>query len=394
MFKGIIKSTKNMLELGALIGKLALRQPTSTIPELDYSLGSDIIEKIHPESIRVKVSKIIEETSSTKTFRLMPVNGYLPPFRAGQYISLKLEINGVQTARPYSISSPPTNTGYFDITVRFMPDGFVSRYLCENVGVGDEFEISGPAGSFHYEPLTDTKSLVFLAGGSGITPFISMIRELREKNPGIDVHLLYGNRTPDDMIFEEELSETACQEDWFKMHIVISEPPEGYTGYCGFLDSNTISETVGDLSGKTFYVCGPIAMHHLCGSELDKLGVPSRRVKIELAGPPADITQVAGYPPDINPKEAFKVRVTFTGKENSPISLQASPHEPLLNSLERNRLKINNLCRSGECGFCRAKLVSGKVFVPPWVKMRASDLMMSYIHPCISYPITDIELLI
>ncbi len=394
MLKAIISAGKNLIELGTTVGKLAIRQPVRTIPELDYSLGRDIVEKIHPEKVRVRVSKIIEETPSTKTFRLIPLAGYLPPFRAGQYVSLSLEINGIKTARPYSISSPPTRTGYIDITVRSMPDGFVSKHLCERVNTGDEFDISGPAGSFYYEPLIDTESLVFLAGGSGITPFMSTIRELCDKNLGLDVHLLYGNRSPDDIIFEEELSEIACQEEWFKMHIVISEPPKGYTGQCGFLDSTTISSTVGDISGKTFYVCGPLAMHQMCGSELEKMGVPSTRVRIELAGPPVDITQVEGYPAEVSPENRLNVSVTFTGKEEPPLTFKVSPTEPLLNSLERNNVRVKNLCRSGECGFCRTKLISGKVFVPPWVTLRASDLMMSYIHPCMSYPLSDLELLL
>lgn len=394
MLKGIINTGKNVIELGTLVGKLATRQPASTIPELDYSLGKDVVGKIHPEKVRVRVSKIIEETPSTKTFRLIPLEGYLPPFRAGQYVSLSLEINGTKTARPYSISSPPTRTSYIDITVRSMPDGFVSKHLCEKVKAGDEFDISGPAGSFYYEPLIDSGSLVFLAGGSGITPFMSVIRELCEKNPGLDVHLLYGNRTPDDIIFEEELAEIACQEDWFKMHMVISEPPKDYAGHCGFLDSTTISSTVGDISGKTFYVCGPLAMHHMCASELQKMGVPSRRVRIELAGPPGDITQVEGYPAEVSPENSFNVSVVLTGKEESPLTFKVSPTEPLLNSLERNSVGVKNLCRSGECGFCRTKLISGKVFVPPWVTLRASDLMMSYIHPCMSYPLSDLELIL
>lgn len=206
----------------------------------DYTKEPDIVKKIvdglHPERMYLKVKEIIEETPSTKTFRMVPTKGKLPPFRAGQYVNLFVNIEGVLTSRPYSISSSPTKTEYIDLTVRRKQNGFVSNYLMDKVRVGDEFETTGPMGQFYYEPLTDGKNLVFLAGGSGVTPFMSIIREVVDRKLDFNIWLIYGSRVPSDVIFLKELEKIAKKYKNTHFTVVISEPPDGYTGVCGFLE--------------------------------------------------------------------------------------------------------------------------------------------------------------
>ncbi|RLG68468.1 MAG: hypothetical protein DRO11_09085, partial [Methanobacteriota archaeon] len=227
---------------------------TETKPR-DYTKEPDlvkrIVESLHPERMYLKVKEIIDETPSTKTFRMVPTRGKLPPFRAGQYVNLFVNIGGVLTSRPYSISSSPTQTEYIDLTVRRKEGGFVSNYLLDEVKVGDEFETTGPAGQFYYEPLTDGKNLVFLAGGSGITPFMSMIREVVEKGLDLNIWLIYGSRVPDDVIFGEELEKIAEQNPNINHVLVISEPPENWGGVCGFINRDIILEQVKTVEDKT-----------------------------------------------------------------------------------------------------------------------------------------------
>ncbi len=135
----------------------------------------DIVERLHPKRLQLKVAELIEETYSTRTFRLVARNGYLPPFQAGQYINLFVNVDGLHTSRPYTISSSPRQVGYYDITVKRMPGGLVSNYLMDRIKVGDELESSGPTGNFYYNPLFHGKKLCFIAGGAGVTPFVSMV---------------------------------------------------------------------------------------------------------------------------------------------------------------------------------------------------------------------------
>ena len=112
-----------------------------------------ILDLLHPQRLRLQVSEIREETKTAKSFRLVSPDGYLPPFQAGQYINLFVDIGGVRTSRPYSISSPPNQSGYYEIAARKVEDGFVSSYLLEAVKAGDRFESTAPTGNFYYNPL-------------------------------------------------------------------------------------------------------------------------------------------------------------------------------------------------------------------------------------------------
>ena len=189
-----------------------------------------VIDMLHPARVRLEVAAILPETPSTKTLRLVSPDGYLPPFQAGQYVNLFVEIGGVRTSRPYSISSSPTQTGHWDLTVRRVADGFVSDYLLDEVRVGDTFESTSPAGTFTYNPLFHGDDLVFLAGGSGITPFMSMIREVADRGLKRKIQLVYGSRAPDDVIFQQELDLIAGRHANFTCDLVVSEPPPGYAG--------------------------------------------------------------------------------------------------------------------------------------------------------------------
>lgn len=346
----------------------------------------EALERLHPARVPLAVSEMIRETASTSTLRMTPADGgELPPFRAGQYVNLFVEVNGVRTSRPFSISSPPGRP-YYDLTVRRVPGGFVSNYLLDSVRPGDRFESTAPSGGFYHEPLMDSSSVVFLAGGSGITPFASMTRDSVETGGGLDIHIIYGSREPSDIIFKEELEGLAAENENVRLDIVISEPPEEWTGLCGFLNVGMISELIGPVDGKTFFVCGPAAMYGLCGEALAALQVEPRRVRREAYGPPADVTEEPGWP-GVDPAAEFEVV-----EERSGRTIKATAGEPLMNSLEREGIVVPAVCRAGECAACRTRLVSGKVFAPERVSLRWVDTRYGYIHPCMSYPLEDLRI--
>jgi len=358
----------------------------------DYSSEVDTVAKIitllHPKKIDLIVSKIDEVNKHTKTFRLAPTNNYLPPFQAGQYINLFVNTGGILTSRPYSIASPPNQTGYYDITVKRVEDGFVSSYLLDDVQTDDMFESTSPSGYFYYNPLIHGKDLVFLAGGSGITPLMSMLRETVDRHFERNIHLIYGNRIPEDIIYSDELDKISHPYDNIKVTHVISDPPSGYDGLTGFISADLMVDLIDDIQGKTFFVCGPEAMYTFCMEELRKLGVKPKKIRKEVYGPPKDVTSQPGWPGNISTHDTFTVKV-MDGKK-----ISASAGEPLMNSLERAGIVIPASCRSGECSLCRTKLISGKIFHPQGVHLRKSDRQFGFIHPCMAYPLEDLEILI
>ncbi len=354
-------------------------------PEEEFSRIRKTVSSIHPKKMQLKVEKVIEETSTTKTFCFSRTDAELPPFRAGQYMNLFVSIDGINTSRPYSISSSPKDET-INVTVRRVGDnGFVSNYLLDNVKAGDLFESSGPAGHFYYESLTDGKTLVFLAGGSGITPFMSMVMQNEKMGRPLEIFLLYGSRVTEDMIFDSQFQEIARDNDQFHYLPVISEPSAGYGGVTGFLTQDRIMNEIKDINNKTFYLCGPNIMVDFCLTALNEMKVPRHKIKRELFGAPQDITKVAGWPSDISRDKVFNIKIDSR-------EIQVSATEPLMNSLERNNIVTPALCRSGECSVCRTKLLKGNVFAAPGTKVRESDQKSGFIHTCGSYPISDLEL--
>lgn len=354
----------------------------------DYTLQrgrvAEVMNRLHPGQLHLRLVEVREETPSTRTLRLVSADGYLPPFQAGQYINLFLEINGVRTSRPYSIASPPNQTGYYELTVRRVDDGFVSPYLVDETRPGQLFVSSSPTGNFVYNPIIHGRDLVFLAGGSGITPFAGMIREITQRGLDRTIQLIYGCRDPEDIIFKDEWDALAQSYPNFKVSYVISDPPAGYIGRCGFITASLIEDIIGTMEGKTFYICGPEAMYTFCREELARAGLPRRRVRTEVFGPPKNPAALPGWPGEVRPQTMVKVEVR--GKK----TIDACVSEPLMVSLERAGIVTPASCRCGECSLCRTRLISGKVFQSPGTKIRKSDRLYGYIHSCSAYPLEDL----
>lgn len=352
----------------------------------DRDLADRYIRRLHPSRMRLRVTDVFDETVSTKTFRLVAEDPPLPPFQAGQYLALAVEVDGVRTSRPYSIASPPNQLGFYDITVRRVEDGVVSNYVLDRVRPGDVLESSGPVGEFTYNPLFHKKAMVCIAGGCGITPFMSMIREILECGLDRTVHLFYGNRNLDDVIFHDTFLLLSERFENFHYYPVIEEPPDGYDGCRGFITGKLVKEMIGDLEDKTFYLCGPRAMYDFCLPELEGLGIPRSRLRKEVYGAPADITRDPAWPSGVKREDTFDVKVRGRG------GFSAKAGESLLAALEKNGFVLPALCRSGECSMCRLKLLGGKVFQPAGVLLRKSDRQFGYIHSCAAYPLEDLEI--
>ncbi len=385
-FKDVMKDMEGYTEIRAEIETLKKYG-------VDYSSqrgqARKVLDLLHPKKLRLRVAEIVEETSSTKTLRLVSAEGYLPPFQAGQYINIVANAGGVVTSRAYSISSAPSQGAYYDITVRKVEDGFVSDCLLNETRTGTEIDTSSPAGNFYHNPLFHGDDLVFLAGGSGITPFMSMLREASARGLTRKMHLIYGSTSADDVIFRTEIEEIAGKHPGIAFTLVISDPKPGYEGKTGFITAGLMKDVLGsDLSGKTFYICGPEVMYTFCRKELAALGIPDRKIRTEMYGPPKDVTAQAGWP------EGLKADAFFTITLNDGRFIRARAGEPMMNSLERNGIVIPALCRSGECSLCRTRLLRGNVFQPEGMKLRKSDRLFGYIHPCMAYPISDLEIML
>jgi len=372
----------------AAAAKRALEHSGSDFHEVRGEVGSTV-RQLHPKRLALEVAEIIEETPSTKTLRVVAVDRQgLPPFQAGQYVNLFVEIDGVQTARPYASSSSPTQRTHYDLTVKRAKDGFVSAYLLDRVSVGQRLTSSGPMGTFHHNPLFHGDDLVFLAGGSGVAPARSLLLDILDRDLPRRFPLIYVNSHTDDVIFSEELRQLAERHERFTLTEVISRPPPGHSGYSGRLTRTMLQQILGEVGNRMFYLCGPTPFNDSCLALLRELGTARRRIRVEANGAPKWPNAQQGWPEDRSLEDEVHITVQGRGSFRSQVG------EPLLNALERNGYFVENACRSGECSLCRVKLVSGSVFNPQEAHLRQSDRDFGWIYACVAFPTSDIEVML
>ena len=345
---------------------------------------------LHPDYLKLTIDSIISRNSA-KTYVLKSVDGKaLPYFRAGQYISLKLPIDGSLVTRSYSLCSSPREalSGIYAITVRSNPGGFVADRLLSEKKIGDTVIASSPQGFFYYEDLRDAKHVIGLAGGSGITPFLSMARALFDGIEDFTLTLLYGSRTEEDILFRGELDEIARTCPKFEVvHILSDEEKPGFAH--GFITADLIRQYAPDSQEYSIFLCGPEAMYKFLYPEIKKLGLPERLFRRKLIDVTKTPWECDGYPQEARGKQ-FRLTVRQGPQE---WIVTASADEPVLVAVERADIKAPSRCRAGECGWCRSRLLEGSVFIPQENEMRRwADIQYSYIHPCCSFPTSDLVL--
>ena len=343
---------------------------------------------LHPDHQKLVVSEIIDHPGAgAKTFVFKSAEGKpLAYFRAGQYLSLKLQIGESFVTRPYSISSSPqwTLEGKVAITVRTNPGGFAADWLLENLKVGDNVIASGVEGQFYYEGLRDAKNVVALAGGSGITPFLSMAYAIRDGIEDFNLTIIFGSRTEENILFREELDAICAACDKVKVvHVLSHEEKEGFEH--GFITAELIQKYAKDP--YSVFICGPEAMYRFVSGEIEKLGLPGKNVRREMLGVTKKVWEQEGYPAECKDKT---FRLTIRQGPNEYV-VDASANEPILVAIERAGVAAPSRCRSGECGWCRSKLVSGQYFTPAENEgRRHSDVVNDYIHPCCTFALSDL----
>lgn len=362
-------------------------QASSAAPLPKTLTTNEKAKQRHPARQEVVVADIRPNGADAKTIVLRTEDGRpLAPYRAGQYVSVSIVIGGTVTTRSYSLCGSPAwaKRGEYNITVKRDDAGFVSPYIQDNWQVGQKVTISGPQGHLYYDRIRDAKKVVALAGGSGITPFMGMAYAIRDGLEDFDLTILFGSRTEDGIVYKKELDEVcaACSKVHV-VHVLSDEEKEGYEH--GFITAELIKKYGGEE--YSVFMCGPQAMYNFLDGEIEKLGLRRKFVRRELFGMIKDPWNQPGYPEEIRGK-TFALKVVQCGKE---YSITASADEPLLTAIERAGIAAPSRCRSGECAWCRSRLLSGNVFVPEKTDgRRRADIEFGYIHPCSSFAMSDI----
>lgn len=336
--------------------RTALTQAESPKPKLKLWSGE------------LRVARITRETPDVQTFRFVRPDGGRLPFehQAGQYLVLSLLIDGKKVNRTYTISSPPTRADYCEITVKREENGYVSRHLHEMLREGDTIRVSAPAGRFVFDP-TQANSIVLIAGGVGVTPLMSIVRDLTDRNWKGDIFFIYSAKTASDIIFKKELEDLQTRFSNVRVHVTLSRADGAdWSGYKGRVTGPFLGMCVPNIAERPVYICGPQAMMAPTIQLLRDLGVQADKIKSEefIAAKRAETVAATGSGasaaatvPDLLPDDGEPVlTLARSGK-----SLALDPDRVLLEIAEEAGVNIDYECRSGICGRCKTRLLGGQV---------------------------------
>jgi ferredoxin-NADP reductase len=328
------------------------------------------------------VLTVLDETTDIKTFRLSRPTGF--DFKPGQFVPVRVSIDGKPHVRCYSISSSPDVRGYFEISVR--SQGLVSTTLHATVRQGSQLTVGKPAGHFIY-PADDERPLALLAGGIGITPLLSMLRFAVSAHPTRPLALIYSARNREALAFLPELRVLAQRHPQLRIGITVSEPGAPAPWRTGRIDLPFIKQYVAHLSHTIFCVCGPSAMMTDMERLLVGAGVPPSQIRSEkfetavaatVLNAPASAHDAAGPG-----RHDFQVTFAATGRTS-----RACGSQTLLETAEAEGIEIVSSCRSGVCQSCRTRLAQGEVDCQSAV-LDADDRAAGFILPCVSWAQSD-----
>ena len=382
--------------LGEVKARNAAIEAAPATPPKSVFNANILAKRLHPE-VQHCVIAGVEDHGDAKSFTLVPDKEKgtrkLAYFRASQYVSVSLNIDGAPVCKPYTIRSAPKdalgpeNTSY-TITVKKTEPAYASSHILSTWKEGDKVDISGPLGDFYYQDLRDAKHVIAIAGGSDITPLFSMACAIADGTEAFDMTILYGSRKADGILLKNEIEEIAGKSGGRVkvVHVLSDEEKEGFEH--GFITADLIRKYApeGDFS---VFMCGPKAMYEFGEEQCRILGLPKRRYRMEMSGDYMGVVNEPDYPKDQIGK-TYSLTVDIRG-EKTVIACKAD--ESLLWAMERAGIKAPAHCRSGECGWCHSRLVSGKVYIPSKADgRRLGDIKFGWIHPCASFPLSDIEL--
>jgi stearoyl-CoA 9-desaturase NADPH oxidoreductase len=317
-----------------------LRSPLFA-PLNDVQAIDDLLASANPlwslTRIKARVVDIRQETADTRTFVLKP-NRNWTGFRAGQHVVVDVELDGVRYQRTYSLSSSTRQRDSIAITVKRHTGGKVSNALHDHLAIGDVVGLSAPAGEFVL-PQEPPRQILMLSAGSGITPVMSMLRDLQARGYDRDVFFLHVCRTPEDAIFAGELHAATATLPGLKLHF-------HFTAENGRLSLETLATLVPDYAKRATFLCGPAAFMADVRTKWEREGL-GERLACEYFGL-APVVSNADAPVEIRATRSERV---FTARGAQPLLVEA----------EAAGLKPQHGCRIGICQSCKCRKVSGTV---------------------------------
>ena len=314
--------------------------------------------------------KVIQETHDVKTFVFQTPKLSRFNYKAGQFVTLQLEIAGEPVSRTYTISSTPSRPYTLELTIKKVDGGRVSGWLLDNLREGHRVVATAPAGVFNLEDVNAEKVL-FLSAGCGITPMMSMSRWLQDTCSSVDVRFVHSARSEQDIIFHQELTMMEKTSGQFSADYVLEDKD-------GFLTQEKLQQQVPDLHSRTVFVCGPAPY------------MKAVKAMVADSGFNMDHYHEESFGGEMLP-ETGKAKTAVAGAEGLSVTLDKSgkvgtvnPGDLLLDALEGQQAPIVAACRAGVCGACKVQVIDGEVDSTSQMTLTPEEIEQGYVLSCCS----------
>ncbi len=338
---------------------------------------------------KLKVAEICNETPDAVSVAFEISNDIKPEFnyQPGQYLTLRLFINGVEERRSYSLCSSPFEDELLRIAVKKIENGKVSTFINEQLNQGDEVDVMLPQGNFVLDVNEDNENLyVAFAAGSGITPIMSMIKSVLKKEVKSKFILFYGNRTADLTIFKSDLDELSGEK--FNVKYIFSREKSSSELFSGRIDkekANALLKGNNDLlTADRYYLCGPEEMILNVTSCLEGFGVNKEKMFYELFTAPVLFTDQKDEQVEANDFTGnAKVKVICDEEE---VEFELGSDNLILDAAIEYDLDVPFSCKGGVCCTCKAKVISGKVTMDANYALSDAEVEEGYVLTCQAHP--------
>lgn len=332
----------------------------------------------------LKIHDIKNETKDTITICFKQPGLKKIKYQAGQYLTLSFRINGRKYTRPYSFSSAPSTDAFLETTIKRVPNGIFSNYVHDTIQVGDIVEVMEPMGDFIHTHNESLHQIYFWGVGSGITPLISIIKEVLISNALVQVNLIYGNKNFESTIFLDAINQLLVQyasrlKVWH-FHTLYSHDEKHHFVKSGRINQEFVLHLLKDVAiEKTaHYICGPVDLKNMIKEALAVLECPKATIfseDFELVKNPKDFEDILTQ----------HVNIRFQGNDTLVEVLKG---KSVLESALDAGIELPYSCQTGSCNTCKGKLKEGKMRMIGLTNDR-EDLEKEDYLLCCSHPLTD-----
>ena len=345
----------------------------------------------------LKVKDVVRETPDAVTISFWHPTNEEVRYQPGQFLTFLLTINGQKVRRSYSMASSPHVDVSPSVSVKRVPGGLASNYLCDQVKPGAILETLEPMGTFvpKLDP-QNRRTLVLISAGSGITPLFSIAKSALHIEPNSRIWLVYGNRNQKSIMYKAHLDamEQAYGKSRFQVTHVLSQPSFGWFGAKGRLNQHALTKLLEKLSttelrDASFYLCGPDGMMTEARSALSLMGVAAEQVHREsFAHAPVAAGDVVEEPLTAADSGSPEVTVLYEGSE---YKFAVAPHQTILEAALDLDIDLPYSCQAGTCTACMGRCVSGKVKLDEEDGLTEAELKAGYVLTCVAHPVgTDV----